>query len=113
MAASTPGMEAEPASDPPHFKLVAIIGIGLIGSSVALAVKRHNLADEVVCNDINPAYRDTAQALGLVSRACATPEEAVEGADLVIFCSPVGSYGGLAEAIAGALAPGCILADVG
>jgi cyclohexadieny/prephenate dehydrogenase len=110
---STSDTGAGQASDPPHFRRVAIIGIGLIGSSVARAVKRYNLADDIVCNDINPAYRDEAEALGLVSRAHAAPEDAVKGADLVIFCSPVGSYGALAEAVAGALEPGAILTDVG
>jgi len=113
MDTPVPGEAAETRAGPPHFKRIALIGIGLIGSSVARAVRRNNLADELVCTDISPDHRAKAEALHLVARAYDRPEEAVKGADLVILCSPVGSYGELVEAIAGALEPGCILTDVG
>ena len=96
-----------------HFKRLALIGIGLIGSSVARAVQRHRLADEIVCADINAGHRAKAVEIGLVSQAYEDPREAVNGADLIVLCSPVGSYKALAEAISGALKPGAILTDVG
>lgn len=98
----------------PRFRRVALVGIGLIGSSISHAIRRHGaLADDIVGTSATAATRDTAVALGLVSRAYADPAEAVAGADLVVLCSPVGTYAKIARSIARALAPGAILTDVG
>ena len=100
-------------SDPALFQRVALIGLGLIGSSIARRVKRDGLVTEVVgCARTEPT-RARAMELGIVDRVCADPAAAVAGADLVILCSPVGSFGAIAETIAPALEPGAILTDTG
>jgi cyclohexadieny/prephenate dehydrogenase len=95
------------------FGRVALIGIGLIGSSLAHAMRRKKLAGEITGYARSEATRTKASELGLVDKVFATAREAVEGADLVILCSPVGTYAALAEEIAPALKPGAILTDVG
>ena len=95
------------------FQRVALIGIGLIGSSLAHAMRRKNLAADITGYARSEATRAKALELGLVDKIFPTAAEAVAGADLVIFCSPVGTYGALAAEIAPALKPGAILTDVG
>ncbi|HEY5085292.1 MAG TPA: prephenate dehydrogenase/arogenate dehydrogenase family protein, partial [Rhizomicrobium sp.] len=94
------------------FKHVTLIGLGLIGSSLAHAVKRRNLAERITGYDISESVRKRAAEIELAAIA-SDPAEAVAGADLVILCSPVGSYKELAAAIAPRLKPGAILSDVG
>ena len=100
-------------NDPALFKRVALIGLGLIGSSIARRVKRDGLVTEVVGCARTETTRTRAMELGIVDRVSADPAEAAAGADLVILCSPVGSFGAIAEAIAPALEPGAILTDTG
>lgn len=95
------------------FQRVALIGIGLIGSSLAHVIRRKKLASEITGYARSEATRARAQELGLVDKIFPTAAEAVAGADLVILCSPVGTYGELAAEIAPALKPGAILTDVG
>ena len=97
----------------PMFKRMALIGIGLIGSSISHAARRGGLVGEIVCSSATPATRAKALELGLVSKAYATAIEAVRGADLVILCAPVGVYGEIAKAIGPHLADGAIVSDVG
>jgi cyclohexadieny/prephenate dehydrogenase len=97
----------------PLFDRVALIGIGLIGSSISHAIRRGGLAREIVGHARSEATRATALRLGLVSRAYATAKEAVAGADLVILCVPVGAYAAIAAEIGPALRDGAILTDVG
>lgn len=100
------------ASDVP-FARVALIGIGLIGSSLARALRRHGLAREIVCTARTEATRAKARELGIVDQVLADNAEAVEGADLVVLCTPVGTYAEVAAGIARSLAPGAIVTDVG
>jgi len=95
------------------FKRICFIGIGLIGSSIARAARLHGLADEIVCAARTHDTRRTALELGVVDHAYENPVEAVKGSDLVIFCTPVGTYGHIAELIAPALEKGAIVSDVG
>jgi cyclohexadieny/prephenate dehydrogenase len=95
------------------FDRVALIGIGLIGSSLARVMRRNGLAGEITGFARSEATRARALELGLVDRIFPTAAEAVKDADLVILCSPVGTYGALAQDIGPALKTGAILTDVG
>ena len=95
------------------FQRVALIGIGLIGSSLAHAMRRKKLAAEITGYARSEATRSKALELGLVDKIFHTAAEAAAGADLVVLCSPVGTYGELAAEMAPALKPGAILTDVG
>ncbi len=97
----------------PMFERVCLIGIGLIGSSVARVVKREGLARHVVACARTRATLDKVLELGIADSVEADPGRAASGADLVILCSPLGTYPALAEAIAPHLAPGALLTDVG
>ena len=98
----------------PLFRRLALIGIGLIGSSVArIARDRRDLAGEIVANARTQATLDRVVELGIADRCEIDPARAVAGADCVMLCAPVGAYAAIAEAIAPHLAPGCILTDVG
>jgi cyclohexadieny/prephenate dehydrogenase len=95
------------------FDKIALIGIGLIGSSIARAVRRQGLARSIAIATRKQETLDEAQALNLGDSYSLDAAAAVAGADLVILCTPVGAYGAVMEQIAGALAPGVILSDVG
>jgi len=95
------------------FERVALIGLGLIGSSLSRAMRRAGLARTVVGHARTPKTREIALRLGLVQEAHATAGEAAKGADLVVLCAPVGAYAALAREVAPALARGAILTDVG
>jgi cyclohexadieny/prephenate dehydrogenase len=97
----------------PLFNRIALIGIGLIGSSISHAVRRAGLAAEIVGHARTAETCATALRLGLVSEAYASAAEAARGADLVILCAPVGVCGKLAAEIGPHLETGAILTDVG
>ena len=98
----------------PVFRRLALLGIGLIGSSVArIAKERGDLAAEIVVNARTQKTLDRVVELGFADRVELDPAKAVEGADCVMLCAPVGAFAGLAEAIAPALAAGAVLTDVG
>lgn len=92
---------------------VALIGLGLIAGSIALAAKRRGLVGMIVGTARTAATRDTARRIGLVDEVFATAAEAVADADLVILCVPVGAMGEVAAEIAPHLKPGCVVSDVG
>ncbi len=102
-----------PRREEPLFGRLAIVGIGLIGSSIAHAARQLNLAGRIVLADRDEAVRARARELGLGHEVAETAREAVAGADLVILCVPVGACGPVAAEIAPALKPGAILSDVG
>jgi len=95
------------------FDRVALIGIGLIGSSLAHAMRKHKLAGEITGYARSEATRKKALEIDLVDKVFPTAAQAVKDADLVILCSPVGTYGELAREIGPGLRPGAILTDVG
>jgi len=98
----------------PLFRRLALLGIGLIGSSVArVAMERGDLAAEVVANARTQQTLDRVLELGIADRVTLDPAQAVAGADCVMLCAPVGAYAALAETIAPHLEPGAILTDVG
>ncbi|MFO6446299.1 prephenate/arogenate dehydrogenase family protein [Erythrobacter sp. NE805] len=92
---------------------VAIIGLGLLGGSIGLAVQAR--APDIATKgwDRDPSVRERAAARGLMGHVYDTPEDAVAEADLVILCVPVGAMGDAARAIAPGLAPHAIVSDVG
>ncbi|MFP5507665.1 MAG: prephenate/arogenate dehydrogenase family protein [Alphaproteobacteria bacterium] len=95
------------------YERVALIGLGLIASSMFWAMKRAGLAGEVTGYARSAATRDTARRIGLCDRVCDTAAEAVAGADLVVLCVPVGAMGDVAAEIAPHLTPGATVSDVG
>ncbi|MFC3100118.1 prephenate/arogenate dehydrogenase family protein [Altererythrobacter lauratis] len=95
------------------FRRVAIIGLGLIGGSIGLALRDDGLGTVTTGYDADPAVRVRARARGLVDHVCDDPGEAVRGADLVILCVPVGAMRDAAAAIAADLSPHCVISDVG
>ncbi len=97
----------------PVFERVALIGLGLIGSSIARAARQSGAAGALVGYDIDAGVRARAGELGLLDVLEETPESAVAGADLVILCTPVGAFGEVARTIAPHLAPGTTLSDAG
>lgn len=92
---------------------VALIGLGLIASSMAHAMRRASVAGEITGYARSPQTREVAREIGLCDRVCDSATEAAAGADLVVLCVPVGAMGAVAAEIAGALKPGATVSDVG
>ena len=95
------------------YERVALIGLGLIASSLFWAMRRDGLAGEVVGYARSSETRETAREIGLCDRIYDTAVEAVEGADLVILCVPVGAMDSVAREIAPALKQGATVTDGG
>jgi cyclohexadieny/prephenate dehydrogenase len=96
-----------------HFDKITLIGIGLIGSSIARAVKAKGLAKTVTISTRSQETLDRARELDLGTDYVLDAGEAVEGADLVVVSVPVGASGKVAEEIAPHLKSGAIVTDVG
>ncbi len=92
---------------------VALIGLGLIASSMAHAIRRAGLASEITGFARSAETRAVAREVGFCDRVCETATEAVEDADLVVLCVPVGAMEAVAQEIAPALKPGATISDVG
>jgi len=97
----------------PLFARVTIIGLGLIGSSIARGALALNLAGELVATDGSADVRKRASEIPLAHRIAETNAEAVKDADLVIACVPVGALGAVARDIGAHLKAGAIVSDVG
>ncbi|MDX1581700.1 MAG: prephenate dehydrogenase/arogenate dehydrogenase family protein, partial [Alphaproteobacteria bacterium] len=95
------------------FERLALIGVGLIGSSIAHAVRRDGLAKEIVATARSEATRAKVSELGLADQVFDDAARAVEGADLIILCTPVGAFRAVAEEIGPHVEPGAIVSDVG
>lgn len=98
-------------SSPPFEKLV-VLGLGLLGGSVAAAAKQRGLAREVVGAARRSGPLERARKAGIVD-SVASPLEAVVGADFVVLGTPVGSMPKVVAEVASNLEPGCIVTDVG
>lgn len=94
-------------------KTIAIMGMGLMGSSLGLALKKREVPVQVRAYARRAETRDAALALGAADAVFADPAEAVSGADLVVFCVPILTIPELAKACLSGLKPGAILTDVG
>jgi cyclohexadieny/prephenate dehydrogenase len=97
----------------PLFDRIAIVGFGLIGSSIARAARAQGAVREIVATARSPQTRKRIVELGLADKVVETNEEAVEGADLVIVCVPVGVCGAVAKEIGPHLKAGATVSDVG
>ncbi|WP_193139492.1 MULTISPECIES: prephenate/arogenate dehydrogenase family protein [unclassified Meridianimarinicoccus] len=95
------------------YNRVALIGLGLIASSMVHAMRRRGLAGEIVGTARSPETRQIARLDGLCDRVTDTAAEAVKDADLVVLCVPVGAMGAVAAEIAPHLKPGATVSDVG
>jgi cyclohexadieny/prephenate dehydrogenase len=97
----------------PMFNRIALVGIGLIGSSLARVIRREGLAGEIVVSSRSAETLARAEELQLGDRYTTDAAEAVRDADLVIVSVPVGASGAVAAEIAPGLKPGAIVTDVG
>ena len=97
----------------PVFDRLALIGVGLIGSSIARAAREYGAVRSIVATARTPATRRRVVELGIADQVVETNAQAAQGADLVIVCIPVGASGGVTAEIAAHLKPGAIVSDVG
>ena len=102
-----------PAAKTPIYDRVALIGLGLIASSMAHAMRQFGLAREILGHAKSAETRAIALEIGLCDRVCDTAAEAVEGADLVVLCVPVGAMEEVAVSMAPRLKAGACVTDVG
>lgn len=101
------------APSAPIYDRVAFIGLGLIASSMALAMRQFGLVREITGHAKSAETRATALEIGLCDRVFDTAGGAVEGADLIVLCVPVGAMGEIAAAMAPHLKQGACVTDVG
>ena len=97
----------------PIYGRVALIGLGLIASSMAHAMRQSGLAGSIAGHARSAETRAAAREIGFCDEVFATAAEAVEGADLVVLAVPVGAMGAVAAEIAPHLKPGATVTDVG
>ena len=97
----------------PLFNRLALIGVGLIGSSIARAARAQGLVRSIVATARSPQTRRRVAELGLADQVVETNAAAVDGADLVIICIPVGACGEVAKEIGPHLMAGATVSDVG
>jgi cyclohexadieny/prephenate dehydrogenase len=97
----------------PVIDKLALIGVGLIGGSIARAAREYGAARTITATARSEATRKRVVELGIADQVVETNAEAVKGADLVIVCIPVGASGPVAQEIAAHLKPGAIVSDVG
>jgi cyclohexadieny/prephenate dehydrogenase len=101
------------STNKPLFNRLALIGVGLIGSSIARAARVQGVVGSIVATARSGATRKRVAALGLADQVVETNAAAVAGADLVIACVPVGACAAVAKDIGPHLAAGAIVSDVG
>ena len=94
------------------FEKVALIGIGLIGSSIARVVRERGIANSIAISTRSQETLDAARDLNLGDEYNIDASKIVENADLVILCMPIGAIGSVTKSIAGSLKPGAIISDV-
>jgi cyclohexadieny/prephenate dehydrogenase len=102
-----------PEKAPAIFDRLALIGVGLIGSSIARAARAKGAARSIVATDRSAATRARVRELKIADQVVETNAEAAKGADCIIVCVPVGACGEVAAEISAAIKPGAIVSDVG
>ncbi len=98
---------------PGHFGTVAIVGVGLIGGSLGMALKTRRLARRVVGIGRDGARLETAVALGAVDSGVTRLDEGLSDADIVVLCTTVGHIVGALPGVLAAVNPGAVVTDVG
>jgi len=98
---------------PPLFRRAAILGLGLLGGSLGLALHANGVAERVTGYDALPGRAERARERGALDLAAASPAGAIRAADLVVLAVPVGATRALLEAIAVSLAPRALVTDLG
>ncbi|HEY5532256.1 MAG TPA: prephenate dehydrogenase [Candidatus Anoxymicrobiaceae bacterium] len=96
-----------------RFEKVAVIGTGLMGGSLAMALKASPAVGTVACYDSLSEVRDVARKLGIADEVCDRPQEAVAGAGLVFLATPTGSIAEAFSTITGSLEVGTVVSDLG
>ncbi len=94
------------------FNRVAIIGLGLIGGSLGLALRQAKAARQVAGFDITKGVGDRARKLGAIDQSCASLADAVRGSELIILATPVGAMRPLLQQLATSASPGAVVTDV-
>ncbi|MCB1531448.1 MAG: prephenate/arogenate dehydrogenase family protein [Alphaproteobacteria bacterium] len=100
-------------SDTPLFEKITIIGMGLIGSSIARAARKGNLAGKIIAADIDADVCSRVKKLGIADAVMSDIKQSVAGSDLVVLCVPVGAFAEIGEEIGPALKSGAVVTDVG
>lgn len=94
------------------FQRVAIIGLGLIGGSIGLALHKAKAAQQVVGYDLGRGVSERARKVGAIDEAYTTLADAVRGSELVVLATPVGAIRSLLQQIASSVTPGTVVTDV-
>ncbi len=94
------------------FNRVALIGLGLIGGSIGLALHKAKAAQEVVGYDLGKGVSDRARKVGAIDQAYSTLADTVRGAELVVLATPVGAMRALLQNLATCVTPGAVVTDV-
>ncbi|MGL5138817.1 MAG: prephenate/arogenate dehydrogenase family protein [Beijerinckiaceae bacterium] len=97
----------------PVFGTLALVGLGLIGSSIARVARERGLAGRIVAIDASEAVATRVREIGIADAVTTDAAEGVRDADLVILCIPVGATAQVAEIVCPAMKPGATLSDVG
>ena len=95
------------------FKKICIIGCGLIGSSLARAIKKNNLAEKIVSSNRSDAVNKKVIELKIVDDSSSDTKKMADGSDLVVIATPLSSYEDVISKIKNSLKDGVILTDVG
>jgi prephenate dehydrogenase len=96
-----------------HIPTLSLVGVGLLGGSIALACRQKRLVDRIVGCDTSANVLDRALARGMLDETTTDPDLAVAKASLVVFCTPVDRLADVVGACAEACRPGTLLTDVG
>lgn len=94
------------------FNRVAIVGLGLIGGSMGLALRKAKAAQHIAGYDLGKGVSDRARKVGAIDQPYSSLGDAVRGAELVILATPVGAMRSLLQNVAGVLSPGAVITDV-
>lgn len=106
-------MENDREPGPQVFKRIAIFGVGLIGGSFALALKKAGAVQQVVGVGRSLASLQRAQQLGIIDQIAGSVEDAVRGSDLILIAAPVAQTAAILSAIQPHLQPGTVVTDAG